>query len=142
MEKQVLERPELGSVVHRYSLNGMYEQSIVLSLIGPENAPEQWTAVLLTRNGVEFMSGSAEYRGRFDWVPGDWVFDEFRKCWSAPGSESDIQSFASTDIPKPIDGERWMTWQARVYRTVENLKEFEGADTLIKTVWKAHRAAS
>jgi hypothetical protein len=142
MEKHVLERPELGSVVHRYSLNGMYEQSVVVSLIGPENAPQQWTAVLLTRNGVEFLSSSAEYRGRFDWVPGDWVFDEFRKQWSAPGSETDGPSFQSSDIPLPEDGERWMTWQARVYRTVENLKEFEGADTLIKTVWKAHRAAS
>jgi hypothetical protein len=142
MDRKVLERPELGDVVHRYSLNGMYEQAIVVSLIGPENAPTQWTGVLLTRNGVEFLTSSAEYRGRYDWVPGDWVFDEFNKRWAEPGVDVDGPSFNADDIPVPIDGERWMTWQARVYRSVENLKGFEGADTLIKTVWKAHRAAS
>lgn len=142
MEKKALKRPELGDVYHRYSLNGMYEQSIVISLIGPENAPQQWTGVLMTRNGVEFLSSAAEYRGRFDWVPGDWVFDEFNKFWAEPGVDVDGPTFTAKDIPLPEDGERWMTWQARVYRSVEDLKGFEGADTLIKTVWKAHRAAS
>jgi hypothetical protein len=142
MDKTCLERPELGAVVHRYSLNGMYEQSIVVSLIGPEDVPEQWTAVLLTRNGVEFLSSSAEYRGRFDWVPGDWVYDLFRHCWAAPGTGLDGPSFESDDIPTPLEGERWMTWRARVFRSVSGLKDFEGSDSLIKTVWKAHRASS
>lgn len=140
----VLDRPELGDHFQRYALNGLYEQSMVVSIIGPEDHPVQWTAVLLTRNGVEFIGSSAEIRGRFDWVPGAWDYDDMFKTWVNPETHdiSDNILFRETDIPSPVEDERYMTWRARVYRDVSGLKSYEGAPQLLKTVWRSRGVAA
>lgn len=142
----VLNRPDIGDAYHRYSLNGLYEQAMISSIIGPENNPGQWTATVQTRNGVEFLSGSAEHRNRSDWVPVDWTFDDVRHCWMAPEEDETVVGapktapqttprLTRTDIPAPQSNERYMTWRARVYREVKDIKEYPESADLMKTVW-------
>mgnify|MGYP003134398027 CR=1 FL=1 len=141
-----LNRPEVGAIMHRYALNGLYEQAAINSIIGPENHPERWTAVLMTRNGVEFVSSSAEHRNRCDWVPVDWTYDEVRHCWVMPEDDDTVVGAPVTprmtfdDIPKPKADERYMAWRARVYREVDGIKEHPESPDLMKTVWASRTA--
>ena len=138
----VLARPALGDHYHRYSLNGLYEESMVISILGPENHPEQWTAAVMTRNGIEFVSGSSEIRGKFDWVPNEWTFDDVLHVWVNPRDENgeivgEVVPFEEKDIPTPKIGEKYMSWRARAYREVDGLKGHKCTPLLLKKVWKA-----
>ena len=140
--KTLLNRPVLGGRYHRYSLNGLYEESMVISVIGPENHPEQWTAAVMTRNGIEFVSSSAEIRGKFDWVPEEWTFDDVLHTWINPRNEAgeiagEKVPFDEKDIPVPKVGEKYMAWRARAYREVEGLLGHKSTPLLLKKVWKS-----
>ena len=138
----LLARPALGDHYHRYSLHGLYEESIVISLLGPEGPPEQWTAAVMTRNGIEFLSSSAEIRGKFDWVPDEWTFDDVLHSWINPRNEAgeivgEVVPFDERDIPTPKIGEKYMAWRARAYREVDGLRGHKSTPLLLKKVWKA-----
>ena len=138
----LLARPALGDHYHRYSLHGLYEESIVISLLGPEGHPEQWTAAVMTRNGIEFLSSSAEIRGKFDWVPDEWTFDDVLHSWINPRNEAgeivgEVVPFDEKDIPTPKIGEKYMAWRARAYREVDGLRGHKRPPLLLKKVWKA-----
>ena len=47
-----LPRPKLGDQMYRRTLVNQYEEAIVTSLIGNEPGSENWTATLMTKNGV------------------------------------------------------------------------------------------
>ena len=93
----------------------------------------------MTRNGIEFFTSDKELRGRFDWVPIDWVFDSYHKCWIAPDAE-----LVRPDVPVPEAGERYMTWKARVIRAVPELRQHDGLNEILSEAWraKAKQAAS
>ena len=132
------ERPLLGDSMHRYSLNDQYEEAMVMSIIGPEDRPDQWTAVLMTRNGAEFISSSREYRNRYDWVPASWTFDNFNKTWLKPGDEVyEGAAIKQEDVPLPVREERYMTWRARVFRQFPTIRDQENCKHVLSAVWQS-----
>lgn len=132
------ERPLLGDCMHRYSLNDLYEEASVASIIGPEDRPDQWTAVLMTRNGVEFISSSREYRNKYDWVPASWTYDNFNKTWLQPGDEiNEGAEIKQDDVPIPERDERYMTWRARVFRQFPTIRDQENCKHVLSAVWQS-----
>ena len=85
-------RPEIGTHVHRYSLNGMYEIATIVSIVGPEDNPDVWTAVIMTRNGHDFLGSDQELRGKFDWVPYDWSFNKELNYWLSPEEVAEAEA--------------------------------------------------
>ena len=92
-------RPEIGSHVHRYSLNGMYEIATIVSIVGPENNPDVWTGVIMTRNGHDFLGSDQELLGKFDWVPYDWTFDKKLNCWLSPEEVAEAEAEEEEEEP-------------------------------------------
>lgn len=132
------DRPLLGDSLHRYSLHDLYEEAMVTSVIGQEDHPEQWTAVLMTRNGVEFVSSGRDYRGRCDWVPASWTYDTFNKTWLQPGAEVEENSeIKREDVPAPVRDERYMTWRARVFSKYPTLREQQNVKRVLSDVWRS-----
>lgn len=138
------DRPLVGDIYHRYSLNSLFEEAMIISVIGPADDQDQWTAVLMTRNGAEFSSSGADYRNKFDWVPQAWIYDEFQKAWIDPKSESsEDESQAQTPmafdpsmIPDPDEDERYMSWRARVFKAIPMLRNNNEATALLSAVWR------
>ena len=129
-------RPNLGDKLQRYSLIGLYEEAAVLSLIGPEDKPEEWSAVLMTRNGVEFVTSDKDFMGRHDWVPRDWYFSERHKTWIAPDAEE-----GDWDIPAPKPVEKFPTWRARVFKALPEFKKEPEAARILSDVWHGSKEA-
>lgn len=123
-------RPELGDKMHRFNLNGQYEEAMITAIIGPEDEPDIWKATITTANGFEFVGSDKEFRGRFDWVPHDWTFDELAKTWKPPGVARE-----RLDIPVPEVGEHYMKWRKRVYTACPQLKSMPGGAQIIAQKW-------
>ena len=137
------ERPDVGDRFHRYSSVGMYEEAMITAIIGPADHFEHWTAVLMPRNGVEFVSNGDDYRNKLDWVPGSWIYDEFNKAWIDPTvSVEEAPQFDEAKIPSPAEKEKYMAWRARVYRELPDLKGNEQAKALLSRVWRDHARAN
>lgn len=124
-------RPELGDKMHRFNLNGQYEEAQINAIIGPEDEPDIWKATLTTANGFEFVGSDREFRGRFDWVPHDWAFDELAKSWKPPGVPKE-----RLNIPDPEPGEHYMRWRKRVYTECPQLKSIPGGAQIIAQKWQ------
>jgi len=43
-----------------------------------------WTATLMTKNGIEFVSSDVEHRTIYNWMPKGWVFDREKGGWVPP----------------------------------------------------------
>jgi len=85
MAAVVYPRPEAGAVYKRFKTHtGLYEEALVVSVSGPSERPEQWTGVIITRNGVELVTSSAEWRTKYDWAPRNWVLDAAGANWAEP----------------------------------------------------------
>ncbi len=130
-------RPNLGDKLQRYSLTGLYEEAAVLSIIGVEDKPEEWSAVMMTRNGVEFVTSDRDFRGRHDWVPHDWYYSDRHKTWIAPDAEE-----GDWELPTPKVGEKFPTWRARVWRALPELKKDSEAARILSDVWQASKEAN
>lgn len=123
-------RPELGDKMHRFNLNSHYEEAMITAIIGPEEEPDVWKATITTANGFEFIGSDREFRGRFDWVPHDWSFDEIAKAWKPPGVARE-----RLNIPMPKVGEHYMKWRKRVYTDCPQLKTMPGGAQIIAQKW-------
>ena len=115
-------RPQLGDKMFRNTLIGLREEAMVLSITS-HKAGKSWTAVLMTKNGIEFIGSDNEHRGQFDWAPVSWEYDE--KAW---------------DIPEPLPGEKYMSWRSRVFREVPGLRKEAKATDILSTAWKNETA--
>ncbi len=133
-----LPRPQLGDKMYKFTLTQQVEECLVISIIGPPDNPDFWTATLLTKNGVEFVGSDKEYRGRHDWVPITWMYDEDRKVWVAPVDANDVRDADKVDwkVPAPRSGEKYMSWRARVFREIPALKKDAQATEILSDVWK------
>lgn len=135
-------RPELGDLMYRHTLIGLREEAMVVSISGPENDRSMWAAVMMTKNGVEFVGSDQEHRGKYDWVPITWKYDDTRKAWVVPDnadqqvSEAKIVDEQIWDLPTPLEGERYMTWRARALREVPGLRGATGAKDILSDAWK------
>ena len=141
------ERPLLGDCMHRYSLHDLYEEALVVSIIGPEDRPDQWTAVLMTKNGVEFVSGDIEHRTQYDWMPKEWLFHPETASWYGPlvevkevEVEDGYEVIEDKDdivaLPEPWEGEKFMSWRARAMKSDTRLKMLDDASAMLSKAWK------
>lgn len=134
-------RPQLGDKMHRNTMIGLREEALVVSISGPRHNGAMWSAVMMTKNGVEFVGSDKEHRGQFDWVPLSWKYDEDRHAWVVPEdnqvvAEAKAVGEKTWDIPEPLPGEKYMSWRSRVYREVPDLKKEDNATELLSTAWK------
>jgi len=145
-----LPRPELGAAMERTNLNTMSEEALVISIIGSTNDEENWQAVLMTRNGVEFISSDVEQRSSFDWRPKGWIFHRKTNCFVPEGTTWDEENerFVAMDgdsvwdLPVPKKDEKYMTWKSRVMRVLPELKKESQAADILSNAWDARTAAA
>ena len=141
-------RPRLGDKMFRNTLIGLREEAMVVSITASVHSQSDWTAVMMTKNGVEFVGSDQEHRGKYDWVPLSWRYDEQRKAWVLP--EDDAQAIADAkavdakawDLPTPTDGEKYMSWRARALREVPGLRGIEEAKEILSGAWKERAQAA
>ena len=154
-------RPELGAAMERTNLNTMHEEALVISILS--SGPKSWSATLMTRNGIEFVSSDAELRGDFDWRPRGWVYERRANCFVPPGItwneeegkfEGEINEEAllhagepmekpkPAALPQPRKGEKHSTWKSRVYRTMPELKDKDNAAAILAEAWESRSAAA
>lgn len=134
----VFDRPDLGDGFQRYATStGLYEEAQILSITGPEDHPERWTATVMTRNGIEFISSSVEFRTKYDWVPVAWSWDEMHTVWFNGQEEDEVASLEDLSIPQPKLSEKYMAWRARVYREHPELRGNTASAPLLSGVWKS-----
>lgn len=143
-----LPRPELGAQMCRKTLNGRYEEALVTSVTAHERDSQAgWTAVLMTKNGVEFVSGDIEHRTQYDWMPKEWLFHPETASWYGPlveVKEVEVEDGYEviedkTDIvvlPEPWEGEKFMTWRARAMKSDTRLKMLDDVNALLSEAWK------
>lgn len=139
-----LPRPRLGAHMCRKTLNGRYEEALITSITAYERlSVSGWTAVMMTKNGVEFVSGDIENRTEHDWMPIEWVYHEGR--WYSPKIEATEavevmnEPNAGDDVvilPEPWEGEKFMSWRARAMKTDERLRILTDVGTLLSQAWK------
>jgi hypothetical protein len=133
-------RPQLGDKMFRNTLIGLREEALVVSITSHKSGVN-WTAVMMTKNGVEFIGSDKEHRGQFDWAPVSWEYDESRHSWVVPeedqtAAEAKVVGEKNWDIPQPLPNEKYMSWRSRVYREVPNLKKEDKAAEILSAAWK------
>jgi hypothetical protein len=97
MSAQILPMADVGDIFQSYSLTGLYCRAVLVSIQIDERGENIWSGVLMTKNGVEFVSSSAEIRGKYDWVPAVWVWDGGN--WVIP-KEEPAEEVEATPTPK------------------------------------------
>ena len=101
--------PTLGDIFVRKNLNGLEEESMVLSVMYNPRAKELWQATMQTKNGIEFVTGDREHRNEFDWRPKGWVFDNVNGNWYSAeqkaklDTEREATAAAATTEPEHKD---------------------------------------
>ena len=146
-------RCDVGSRVYRKTLVGQYEEALVVSILSATAESSNWSATIMTKNGIEHMNGNVEHRTIYDWMPIGWKFDESLNSWVAPQNILRDDTKAATEIedpeeaikidarnvfavPPPWEGEKFMSWQSRVIKSVPALKGHAAAKTKLSDSWK------
>ena len=76
-----LPKPSLGDVVFRENLSGQYEEATVAAILSTRKDGPNWTATLLTRNGVEFLGSDVELKSKHEWMPLGWTQEHDTWLW-------------------------------------------------------------
>ena len=143
----------VGDIMFRKTLINQYEEAMVVSVLGHTKDSEIWSATLMTKNGVEFVSGTVEHRTVNDWMPLGWVFDAERVGWIPPQAilrnddvdvaeieDPEIAERVATqsvfDIPAPWADEKYMSWRSRVLKSQPTLKGTENSYDKLSSAWK------
>jgi hypothetical protein len=84
-------KPTLGDVFVRRNLNGNDEEAMILA-IQSKTGTSLWQAVMTTKNGVEFVTGDADYRNIHDWRPQGWLFDSENGNWVSPAAHAKLET--------------------------------------------------
>lgn len=145
-------RVQVGDVMFRLTLISQYEEAMVVSVLSAGPTAEMWTATLMTKNGIEFVSGSVEHRSVHDWMPLGWVYDEENVGWAPPVSilrddtkdvvVEDPEEAAKIDaervfkVPAPWTDEKYMSWRSRALKSQPSLKGTENIFDKLSTAWK------
>jgi len=145
-------RLNVGDHVYRTNLIGQYEEAMVMSILSSSADSEDWSGTLMTKNGVEYIAGYVEHRSTHDWMPVGWVYDAERVGWIPPKSllrddskdakiEDPVKAAAAAVssvfvVPTPWDGERFMSWQSRVLKSLPALKGNPGVKEKLSKSWK------
>ena len=137
-----LARLKLGDHMYRHTHMGLLEEAMIISIRTHPSERSSWTAVLSTQNGVEFVSSDKEYRGRNDWVPVAWMYDEEHSCWVVPVGGEASSKVTDWNLPAPSAGEKYMSWRARVFREVPALKAEQAATQILSNAWNSRDGES
>jgi hypothetical protein len=137
-----LTRLKLGDTMYRHSHMGLVEEAMVVSMRTHPSEKRSWTAVLMTQNGVEFVSSDKEFRGRNDWVPTSWMYDDQHSCWVVPIGGEARPNVVDWQLPAPDAGEKYMSWRARVFREVPALKAEKSATAILSNAWNSRDGES
>jgi len=145
-------RLTVGDKMFRKTLIHQYEEAMVVSVLANDAESPIWTATLMTKNGVEFVSGAVEHRSIHDWMPIGWVFDHDKVGWIPPQdilrsddddaviedpTEAETQSAQTIfDIPAPWADEKYMSWRARVLKSQPSLKGTNNIYAKLSEAWK------
>ena len=62
-------RLNVGDCVYRTNMIGQYEEAMVVSVLSTSTNVDDWSGTLMTKNGVEYVSGYVEHRSTHDWMP-------------------------------------------------------------------------
>jgi hypothetical protein len=81
---------DVGDIFQSYSLTGLYCRAVLVSIQIDERGENIWSGVLMTKNGVEFVSSSVEIRGKYDWVPTTWTWDG--QTWVVPQETVEVET--------------------------------------------------
>ena len=147
-------RCDVGSRVFRTTLVGQYEEALVVSIMSATPTSATWSATIMTKNGVEYMNGNVEHRTVYDWMPVGWKFDETLVGWIPPQSilRDDTKAAAEIEdpeeaikiasssvfaVPPPWEGEKFMSWQSRVLKSVPALKGNAAIKSKLSDSWKS-----
>tara|TARA_R110002126_G_scaffold831_3_gene5200 strand:+ start:946 stop:1446 length:501 start_codon:yes stop_codon:yes gene_type:complete len=145
-------RVTVGDVMFRLTLIRQYEEAMVVSVVSANPTADMWTATLMTKNGIEFVSGSVEHRSVHDWMPVGWVYDEEKVGWAPPAAilrddtkdaviedpeqAQKIDREMVFDIPAPWTDEKYMSWRSRVLKSQPTLKGTENIFDKLSSAWK------
>ncbi len=145
-------RVAVGDVMKRLTLVKQYEEAMVVSVLGSSPTSEAWTATLMTKNGIEFVSSAVEHRTVHDWMPLGWTYDKEKVGWIPPKSalRDDSKDAKHEDpelaekaalaqvftIPAPWAEEKYMSWRSRVMKSQPLLKGHENIYDKLSAAWK------
>lgn len=145
-------RVNVGDIMFRLTLINQYEEAMAVSVLSANPTAEMWTATLMTKNGIEFVSGTVEHRSVHDWMPSGWVYDEKNVGWAPPQAilrddskdaviedpeeAVKIDSQIIFDIPAPWSEEKYMSWRSRVLKSQPTLKGTEDIYAKLSVAWK------
>ena len=110
-------RPNILDVMERVSLDGQIEEALIISMKYHVEDRNHWNAVLVTRNGFEFVAHQREFRSTHDWRPKGWeynrqinaflppnaVYDDKTQTYSVPETSEEKKAtadLANIDIPR------------------------------------------
>jgi hypothetical protein len=147
-------RPSILDVMERVSLDGQIEEALILSMKYHVEDRNHWNAVLVTRNGFEFVAHQREFRSKHDWRPKGWeynrkinaflppeaVYDTETQTYSVPETSEEKQmaaDLACIEIVAPAVGEKYMAWRARAYKAAPELKSNPKAGDALAHAWKS-----
>tara|TARA_R110002020_G_scaffold6677_5_gene28265 strand:- start:2528 stop:3028 length:501 start_codon:yes stop_codon:yes gene_type:complete len=145
-------RVKVGDIMFRLTLVNQYEEAMVVSILSPNETAESWSATLMTKNGIEYVTGHVENRSVHSWMPKGWKFNKERMGWIPPQSilrddskeaviEDPVEAVKVAEsliveVPTPWADEKYMTWRARVLKTQPRLKGDDEIYTKLSAAWK------
>ena len=152
-------RPSILDVMERVSLDGQIEESLIISMKYHKENVDHWNAVLVTRNGFEFVAHQREYRSTHDWRPHGWEYNQKINAFLPPNAvydeesgdhivpetkaeKADAAELKGASIPVPAVGEKYMAWRARAYKAVPMLKSNPKAQDALALAWKNRTESS
>lgn len=104
-QAHVFPLPALGDIFVRKNLNGLEEESMILSVMYNPKAPALWQATMQTKNGIEFVTGDREHRNVHDWRPKGWVFDDVNNNWYSVSDKTKLEAERAAEAAKAAEKE-------------------------------------
>jgi len=93
-------KPDIGDIFVRKNLNGNEEEALIVAIQSGPKAGGLWQAVMMTKNGTEFVTGDQEHRNIHDWRPKGWIHDEQLGNWFSPEQTAKISEQRAAEAAK------------------------------------------
>jgi hypothetical protein len=93
-------KPAIGDIFVRKNLNGNEEEALIVAIQSGPKAGGLWQAVMMTKNGTEFVTGDQEHRNIHDWRPKGWIHDEQLGNWFSPAQTVKIGEQRAAEAAK------------------------------------------
>tara|TARA_R100001015_G_C4593270_1_gene148623 strand:- start:46 stop:561 length:516 start_codon:yes stop_codon:yes gene_type:complete len=144
-----LPRLPVGTVMSRLTLNGRYEEAMLISVTcADSDSTKSWAGTVMAKNGIEFVSGDTEHRGKTDWMPKEWIYHEDTNAWYGPklgsveeegeimAEPEDTTPDVIVEVSEPWEGEKYFSWRSRVMKSDSRLKALPDIKDTLSSIWK------